>query len=92
LKLFEKYGFNPQKQVPIKPSDSNIPILVADFAIPEKRLAIYIDGASFHKGINLRRDRFIRDRLRNSNPPWQVIELRSSDLSRGESLVQSLSV
>lgn len=91
LKLFEKYGFNPQKQVPIMPSDSNTPISVADFAIPEKRLAIYIDGASFHKGINLRRDRFIRDRLRNSNPPWQVIELRSSDLSRGESLVQSLS-
>jgi len=40
LKLFEKYGFHPQKQVPIALNTGEAPISVADFAMPEKRLAI----------------------------------------------------
>ena len=79
LRLFEKHGFHPQKQVPVAPNPGEPPISIADFAVPERRLAIYIDGAAFHMGQNLRRDRFIRDRLRHGNPPWRVEELRAPD-------------
>jgi hypothetical protein len=90
LRLFEQHGFHPQKQVPVAPSDSQAPISVADFAVPERRLAIYIDGAAFHIGQNLRRDRYIRDRLRNGTPPWRVEELRARDLCEGQRLVERL--
>jgi hypothetical protein len=92
LRLFEKHGFHPQKQVPISANDGEPPITIADFAVPERRQAIYIDGAAFHVGQRLRRDRFIRDRLRNGNPPWQIVELRSNDLARGKSLVEELNI
>ncbi len=90
LQLFEKYDFHPEKQVPISPSDSEPAISVADFAVPERRLAIYIDSATFHVGQNLRRDRYIRDRLRHGQPPWRVEELRARDLAGGEKLVKDL--
>jgi hypothetical protein len=90
LRLFEQHGFHPQKQVPVAPNDGQAPISVADFAVPERRLAIYIDGAAFHIGPNLRRDRYIRERLRNGNPPWRVEELRAADLHQGVNLVQRL--
>lgn len=90
LRLFEAHGFHPQKQVPVSPIDGERPISVADFALPERRLAIYVDGAAFHLGNNLRRDRFIRDRLRNGNPPWRVEELRARDLRNGEEVVRRL--
>lgn len=90
LRLFEKHRFHRKKQVAIAPSPDDLPISVADFAVPERRLAIYIDGAAFHVGERLRRDRFIRDRLRKGNPPWRVEEFRASDLGRGGSLVQML--
>jgi hypothetical protein len=67
-------------------------ISIADLAVPERRLAIYVDGAAFHAGSNLRRDRFIRNRLRNGNPPWRVVELRAADLARGRALVDELGV
>jgi hypothetical protein len=66
LRLFEKHGFTPQKQVPVAPIDGAAPISVGDFAVPERRLAIYIDRAAFQVGQNLRRDRFIR--IRSANP------------------------
>jgi hypothetical protein len=50
LRLFEAHGFEPQKQVPVAPNTGEPPISVADFAVPERRLAIYIDGAAFHVG------------------------------------------
>lgn len=87
LQLFEKYGFYPQKQIPVP---TNTPISAADFAIPERRLAIYIDGTAFHQGGNRLRDKFIRDRLRNANPPWQVVVLSAADLARGKALVEDL--
>ena len=90
LRLFEKHGFHPQKQVAVAPNPGEPPISIADFAVPERRLAIYIDGAAFHVGQRLRRDRFIRDRLRNGNPPWRVEELRAVDLGRGAAIVQRL--
>ncbi len=41
-------------------------------------------------GASLRRDRYIRDRLRAATPPWRVEELTASDLAQGESLVTRL--
>ena len=90
LRLFEKHGFHPEKQVPVAPTPGEPPISLADFAVPERRLAIYIDGAAFHVGQRLRRDRLIRDRLRNGDPEWQVEELRASDLRKGAALVEWL--
>jgi very-short-patch-repair endonuclease len=90
LRLFEKHGFHPEKQVPISPADGERPISVADFAIPQRRVAIYVDGAAFHTGDNLRRDRYIRDRLREGAPPWKIIELRATDLRRGEELIREI--
>lgn len=66
------------------------PISVADFAIPERRIAIYVDSAAFHGGSNLRRDRFIRERLRAGNPPWHVVELRPSDLADIRRVVEQI--
>jgi hypothetical protein len=83
LRLFEEYGFSPARQVPVAPTDQSPPISVADFAVPERRLAIYIDGMAFHTGRNQRRNRFIRDRLRAGSPPWRVEELRAADLKQG---------
>jgi MrfA Zn-binding domain len=90
LRLFEQHGFHPAKQVSIAARAGEPPISIADFAVPERRLAIYIDGASVHVGSKLRRDRHIRTRLRNGDPPWQVEELRAPDLSVGAALVARL--
>lgn len=90
LRLFESHGFNPEKQVAIAPSDGEAPISVADFAMSERRLAIYVDGAAFHTGANLRRDKYIREKLRSGNPPWRVEEVRAVDLAQGANLVRRL--
>jgi len=90
LRLFEAHGFQPGKQVPISLREGAPPITRADFAVPERQLAIYIDGASVHVGSNLRRDRYIRDRLRNVDPPWRVEELKAADLSMGKALIERL--
>lgn len=90
LRLFEQYGFHPDKQFPVSPVDGGAPISVADFAIPARRVAIYVDGAAFHTGGNLRRDRYIRNRLREALTPWKVVELRASDLRRGADLLQEI--
>jgi hypothetical protein len=49
-----------------------------------------VDGAAFHVGPRLRRDRLIRNRLRSGNPSWRVVELRARDLARGQNLVRDL--
>jgi hypothetical protein len=90
LKLFEKYGFHPEKQLPVSVNNEVNPISIADFAVKDKRIAIYIDGASVHVGRALRRDRYIRDRLRKSTPPWTVIELMAKDLNRAEEIVKDI--
>jgi hypothetical protein len=91
LRLFERHGFRPARQVPIAVDPGAPPITVADFAVPERRLAIYVDGAAFHVGQNLRRDRIIRARLQSTTPPWRVEELRASDLAEGRAIVDRLS-
>ena len=90
LRLFEKHGFHPEKQVPVSATGGGAPISIADFAVPNRRLAIYIDGAAFHVGQNLRRDRYIREKLRSGQPPWRVEELTARDLAGGEALVRRL--
>jgi len=89
-RLFQQNGFVPVKQYAISVDGRQQPITVADFAVPERRLAIYVDSASVHVGANLRRDRSIRDRLRNQALPWQVIELRAGDLARDVELIRWL--
>jgi hypothetical protein len=91
LRLFEAHGFHPEKQVPVSPTQGGAPISVADFAVPARRVAIYVDGVAFHTGTNLRRDRYIRNRLREGSSPWKVMELRAGDLARGAELVGELS-
>jgi hypothetical protein len=91
LRLFEQHGFHPEKQVPVSPNDGQPPISIADFAVPVRRLAIYVDGAAFHVGARLRRDRIIRNRLRDGSAHWNIVELRAADLARGAALVQELS-
>lgn len=90
LRLFQQHGLSVEKQVPIAPSDGEAAISVADFAIPGARVAIYVDGAAFHVGQNLRRDIFIRNRLRSGSPAWKVVELRAADLRGGRSLVERI--
>jgi hypothetical protein len=87
---FERHGFHPDKQVPVSPTDSEAPISVADFAVPHRRVAIYVDGAAFHTGVNLRRDRYIRNRLREGSPPWKVVELTVADLRRSTELIAEI--
>jgi hypothetical protein len=90
LRLFEEHGFHPEKQVPISLLDGAAATTVADFAVRERRVAIYVDGAAFHTGTNLRRDRYIRNRLREGDPPWKIVELNARDLGRGAELVAAI--
>jgi hypothetical protein len=90
LRLFEQHGLVVEKQVAIGPDADGPPISTADFVVPETRVAIYIDGAAFHRGDRLRRDRFIRERLRSGSAPWHVVELRAADLGRGRAVVDEI--
>ena len=90
LRLFEQHSFHPQKQVPVSPEDGAPPISVADFGDAGRRLAIYVDGAAFHVGANLRRDRLIRRRLSSGTRPWRVVALTARDLQRGAALLSEL--
>ncbi len=83
LRALEAKGLKVEKQIPITLEPGGKPLTVADFAIVEQRIAIYVDGAAFHVGGNLRRDRYIRARLRAATPPWRVEELTAQDLATG---------
>jgi hypothetical protein len=90
LRLFEQHGLAVDKQVPISPDQGGRPISSADFVVTGTRIAIYIDGAAFHRGERLRRDRHIRRRLREGNAGWKVVEFGASDLSNGPELIRQL--
>jgi very-short-patch-repair endonuclease len=90
LKLFELHKLPVEKQVPVAADEGGRPISVADFVVSGARVAIYIDGAAFHTGANLRRDVFIRRRLREGTMGWQVVELRAKDLARSLALVEDI--
>jgi Lhr-like helicase len=84
LKVFERLGIDVKKQVPVGPEPDGKPISVADFALPEHRVAIFVDGARFHVSGNLRRDRNIRRRLAEGPYAWRIVELTFKDLGRPE--------
>ncbi len=64
LRLFEDHGIAVYKQVPVGPEEGRRHISVVDFVVSGEKVAIYIDGAAFHRGARLRRDRAIRKALR----------------------------
>jgi hypothetical protein len=68
-------GLSPVKQYPINDPDTGRLLTIADFAFPDERVAVYVDGASIHVGNVLRRDRRIEQRLREMEPAWTVIRL-----------------
>jgi very-short-patch-repair endonuclease len=78
LLLLNSAGLTPQKQYSIQ-SGGRL-ITIADFAFPEQRLAIYVDGASIHLGQVLCRDHRIEHRLQQLNEPWSVLRLRRRDI------------
>lgn len=90
LEMFERHGLAVEKQVPVAANDGERPISIADYVLAGSRVAIYVDGAAFHRGERLRRDRRIRERLRAGKPGWTIVELRASDLGRGEALAAEL--
>src|SRR4051794_22757137 len=55
-------------------------ITIADFAFPDRRVAVYVDGMSIHLGEVLRRDRRIEERLRTMSPSWTVFRLGRRDI------------
>lgn len=86
LRFFEARGIAVERQVPVAPTPDAPSISVADFVLAGRRVVVYVDGAAYHIGANLRRDRRIRDQLRGGNPPWAVLELRARDLADPEDL------
>jgi very-short-patch-repair endonuclease len=79
LRLFEKHGIEVEKQVPVGPGPGGRPISQADFKVKDKKILIYIDGASFHTGNRLRRDRAIRKSLTEGAEGWKVLEFTAQD-------------
>ncbi|MBI3846560.1 MAG: DEAD/DEAH box helicase [Planctomycetes bacterium] len=90
LKLFEANGLVVDKQVAIAADAGGPNISVADFVVRGSRVAIYVDGAAFHRGERLRRDRFIRERLRSGTAPWIVFEVRRPELTTAAELIRKL--
>jgi len=88
LRVFEAAGINliKQKEVTADPGGPNVSI--ADFVVADTKVAIYIDGAAFHHGQRLRRDRQIRARLRDGGNAWTVLEFGARDLGRQANLLE----
>jgi hypothetical protein len=80
LRLLEQAGLTPQKQFTILDPASGRVLTVADFAFPDNRVAIYVDGASIHLGAVLRRDRRIEQRLSEAKPAWRVLRFGRRDI------------
>ncbi|MCX4239067.1 protein kinase domain-containing protein [Paraliomyxa miuraensis] len=90
LRIFEINGLPVDKQVPIEVAPGGKPITVADFVVKGQRRAIYVDGAAFHRGERLRRDRRIRQQLQEASPGWEVITLTARDLAPGSEALSAL--
>jgi Lhr-like helicase len=80
LRLFEKHGIAVDKQVGVAPDPGAPNISVADFVVHGTKKAIYIDGAAFHRGDRLRRDRVIREKLKSGAMGWEVLVFGRRDL------------
>jgi hypothetical protein len=80
---------SPVSRFPLEPS---APISAAVFRVTGTKVLIYVDGATFHTGMRLRRDRAIREALRKGDIGWTVVELRGADLAQGEALIARIRV
>ncbi len=87
LQLLESAGIQVEKQYAIPATK---PFTIADFAIPDRRIAIYVDGLAFHTSDRLRRDKAIERRLNTLKPGWQVIRFTASDLRKPDILENKL--
>lgn len=81
LRLLEQHGIQVEKQVAVGPESGGPLISQADFRVANTKTLIYVDGAAFHKGRRLRRDRAIRKALQEGGAGWRVVELRAPDLA-----------
>lgn len=78
LTLLQSAGVDVEQQVAIPAVQ---PFTIADFAIPEKRVAIYVDGLAFHTADRLRRDKAIQRRLESLDRSWRVVRITANDLN-----------
>lgn len=83
LTAFERLGIEVEKQVGVGPTPEAARISLADFVVKGKPIAIYVDGAAFHVGMRLRRDRFIRTKLTEGGY-WKVVVFTAKDLAKGD--------
>jgi hypothetical protein len=90
LRLFEQHGIEVEKQIPVSPKPDGHAISQADFRVAGTPVLIYVDGAAFHTGSRLRRDRSIRRALREGTAGWRVVELRARDLATPERTIRSV--
>ncbi|MCU0613373.1 MAG: hypothetical protein MUE60_16515, partial [Candidatus Eisenbacteria bacterium] len=90
LRLFEQHGIAVDKQVAVAPEPGGAAISVADFVLTGTKKAIYIDGAAFHRGDRLRRDRIIREKLAGGGMAWEVLVFGRRDLDRPEGVVAKI--
>jgi hypothetical protein len=90
LRLFEGNGVAVAKQVPVAPDLEGPPISQADFRVANTNVLIYVDGAAFHTGSRLRRDRAIRRALRRGPAAWRVVELTARDLAKPQEVLLRL--
>lgn len=81
LQLLERAGLSPAKQYPIG-EGTGPAFTVADFAFPDRRVAIYVDGVAFHTGDRKRRDRAIEARLQSMDRPWTVVRVKARAVYR----------
>jgi hypothetical protein len=88
LRLFAKHGIEVEKQVPVSPVPGGRPISQADFRVKDRNVLIYIDGAAFHIGSRLRRDRAIRQSLVDGLNKWTVIECAGKDLHAASEFIE----
>ena len=88
LRLFEQHGIEVEKQVAVGPDPDGPPISQADFRVAGTNILIYVDGAAFHRGARLRRDRAIRKALMEGNAGWRIVELRATDLAMPEGVIR----
>ena len=90
LRLLEEHGVALEKQVAVSADPDGPKISQADFQVTGTKVLIYVDGAAFQKSARLRRDRVIREKLRNGSIGWKVVEFRYPDLFKGAALVAEL--
>lgn len=80
LRIFEQNGIEVEKQVSVGPELNGRLISQADFRVKDTNVLIYVDGAAFHTGSRLRRDKAIRSALREGGARWKIVELFARDL------------